>query len=199
VVFERADQKVAVNLAEVATPKVTPLPAPANRMTFFVTSAGAPRGGHLGGLAGADRQCQTLATAAGAGDLVWRAYLSTSFQGQAAVSAGDRIGGGPWFNAAGAMVARGPVDLHSRTRLEAELLMTEQGEPVAAADALLVFTGTQPNGMAAVDRNCNNWTSAAGGDALAGNGSGAWNSGRTASCEAAAGATPVRLYCFAQN
>src|SRR5215831_8000092 len=36
-------------------------------MTFFVTSAGSGKGGDLGGLAGADKQCQILAQAAGAG------------------------------------------------------------------------------------------------------------------------------------
>ena len=38
-----------------------------NQMSFFVTSAGSGNGANLGGLAGADKICQTLATAAGAG------------------------------------------------------------------------------------------------------------------------------------
>ena len=38
-----------------------------NTMTFFVTSAGPGKGADLGGLAGADRLCQSLAQAAGAG------------------------------------------------------------------------------------------------------------------------------------
>src|SRR5262245_24121365 len=46
-------------------------------MTFFLTSAGPGKGGDLGGLAGADRHCQTLAQAAGAGAKTWHAYLST--------------------------------------------------------------------------------------------------------------------------
>src|SRR5689334_17396321 len=36
-----------------------------NNMSFFVTSAGLGKGGDLGGLEGADKQCQTLAEAAG--------------------------------------------------------------------------------------------------------------------------------------
>jgi len=32
-----------------------------NQMTFFVTSAGPGNGANLGGLAGADKHCQTLA------------------------------------------------------------------------------------------------------------------------------------------
>jgi len=37
------------------------------KMTFFVTSVGNGKGANFGGLAGADKHCQTLATAAGAG------------------------------------------------------------------------------------------------------------------------------------
>ena len=100
-IFERDKQKTVVNLAEITAPKVAPLPPAANRMSFFVTSEGVPQGGHLGGLAGADRQCQTLAEAVGAADRTWRAYLSTSFKGVPAANAGDRIGAGPWYNAEG--------------------------------------------------------------------------------------------------
>ena len=46
-------------------------------MTFFITSAGLGKGADLGGLDGADKQCQALAQAAGAGSKTWRAYLST--------------------------------------------------------------------------------------------------------------------------
>lgn len=45
--------------------------------TFFVTGNGIGNGGNLGGLAGADNHCQTLAQAAGSGAKTWRAYLST--------------------------------------------------------------------------------------------------------------------------
>ena len=44
-------------------------------MSFFVSSATSATG-NLGGLAGADRRCQDLAAAAGAGGKTWRAYLS---------------------------------------------------------------------------------------------------------------------------
>src|SRR5216117_4606073 len=43
---------------------------------FFVTSRGPGKGGDLGGLAGADAHCQSLAKAEGAGDHTWRAYHS---------------------------------------------------------------------------------------------------------------------------
>lgn len=51
-------------------------------MSFFVTSANPGKGGDLGGLAGADRFCHSLATSAGAGSKTWRAYLSTAESGQ---------------------------------------------------------------------------------------------------------------------
>src|SRR6516164_10064163 len=73
-------------------------PPQAPNMTFFVTSAGLGKGADLGGLAGADRQCQTLAQSAGAGAKTWHAYLSAAAaNGQPAVNARDRIGAGPWY------------------------------------------------------------------------------------------------------
>src|SRR6201982_4255075 len=76
-------------------------------MTFFVTSAGPGRGADLGGIEGADRHCQQLAQAAGAGGKTWHAYLSTQAAGGAqAVNARDRIGQGPWQNAQGGVVAK---------------------------------------------------------------------------------------------
>src|SRR5258708_19099500 len=80
-----------------------PARAQQNNMSFFITSVGVGRGGDLGGLEGADLQCQSLAQAAGAGGKTWHAYLST--QGQAGVNAQDRTGHRPWFNAQGARLA----------------------------------------------------------------------------------------------
>src|SRR4051794_866223 len=74
-----------------------------NPMSFFVTSANPGRGADLGGLAGADAYCQSLATSVGAGNKTWRAYLSTT--GASAVNARDRIGRGPWVNAKGVVIA----------------------------------------------------------------------------------------------
>ena len=192
VIVERQNQKVVVNVADISTPKTAPLPPAVNRMTFFVSSQGVGVGGNLGGLAGADRHCQTLAVAAHAGDRTWRAYLSTGFKGAAAVNAGDRIGSGPWYNAAGVLVARGPADLHARGTMATPLFLTEKG---AVAAALPVVTGTLPNGTAAADKTCNAWTSAADGEALAGDPAGVWNSARPVSCGPVP--EPVHLYCFA--
>ena len=105
-------------------------------MSFFVTSAGPGDGANLGGLAGADKHCQTLAAAAGAGSKTWHAYLST--QGAGAVNARDRIGKGPWFNAKGARIAQDVADLHGDTLEQARrgnnltkvTALTEKGQPV---------------------------------------------------------------------
>ncbi len=76
---------------------------PPQPMSFFVTSVGKGDGANLGGLAGADAHCQTLAAAAGRGNATWRAYMSAGAQGaNGVVHARDRIGRGPWFNAQGA-------------------------------------------------------------------------------------------------
>src|SRR3954471_11879383 len=83
-------------------------------MSFFITSNGPGLGADLGGLAGADAHCLSLATAVGAGSRTWRAYLSTQARdGQPAVNARDRIGNGPWYNAKGVQVASSVANLHS--------------------------------------------------------------------------------------
>jgi len=85
-------------------------------MTFFVTSEPMGEGGNLGGLEGADAHCQQLASAVGAGDHVWHAYLSTQARpGHPAVNARDRIGTGPWYNFEGVMIARDLAHLHGDT------------------------------------------------------------------------------------
>src|SRR5690349_1410773 len=77
-------------------------------MSFFVTSPGSGNGADLGGLAGADKHCQTLAEAAGSNGKTWHAYLSTSDN-----DALDRIGKGPWYNAKGEKIADDVASLHS--------------------------------------------------------------------------------------
>src|ERR1700693_4393118 len=103
-----------------------PAQAQSSTMSFFVTSVGSGKGGDLGGLAGADTHCQTLAAAAGAGSKTWHAYLST--QGASAVNARDRIGAGPWTNAKGTAVAKSVDDLHSAgNNLTKQSSLTEKG------------------------------------------------------------------------
>src|SRR5438876_10982202 len=87
-------------------------------MTFFVTGTGSGKGADFGGLTGADKHCQTLATAAGAGGKTWRAYLSASASGSSpAVNARDRIGRGPWQNAKGVVIAKDVNELHGNSNL----------------------------------------------------------------------------------
>ena len=103
----------AIRLACLVPLALLAIPAAAQQagMTFFVTSVGPGKGADLGGLAGADAYCQTLATAAGATAKSWHAYLST--QGTGAVNARDRIGAGPWTNAKGVVIAKSVDELHS--------------------------------------------------------------------------------------
>src|SRR5262245_24365049 len=106
---------IGASLAAVPTAIVLaqpPAQAP-QPMSFFVTSAGKGDGANLGGLAGADAHCQALAAAAGRGGATWHAYLST--QGPGAISARDRIGNGPWYNARGQRVAQNLGELHGDT------------------------------------------------------------------------------------
>src|SRR5882672_1033727 len=101
------------------------MPASSSGTTFFVTSTGSGKGADFGGLAGADKHCQTLAAAAGAGNHTWHAYLST--QGAGAVNAKDRIGTGPWRNAKGVVVANNVAELHGTNNLNKQTALTEKG------------------------------------------------------------------------
>ena len=151
---------------------VAALAQPAN-MTFFVTSAGPGKGADLGGLEGADRHCQTLAQAAGAGGKTWRAYLST--QGVGAVNAKDRIGRGPWQNAKGVVIAKDVAELHNGNNLTKQTALTEKGEVVNgrgdSPNMHDILTGSQPDGTAFTvsdDRTCGNWTKSGAGSAIVG-------------------------------
>ena len=141
-----------------------------NQMSFFVTSAGSGSGANLGGVAGADKICQTLATAAGAGNRTWRAYISAAAAaGQPAVNARDRIGRGPWSNAKGVMIAKSVDDLHSdANNLKKETALTEKGTVVNGVgdqpNQHDILTGSQANGTLQMgDPPCGNWTSNADG------------------------------------
>jgi len=138
---------------------------PAERMSFFLTSAGSGNGGDLGGLDGADAICQDLAEGVDHGDLTWRAYLST--QGPNAVDARDRIGTGPWFNARGNRIAADVNQLHSvMNRISAYTAIDERGRTIPgsgfAPNRHDILTGTQTDGTAypaGNDMTCDNWTS----------------------------------------
>jgi hypothetical protein len=145
-------------------------------MTFFITSAGPGKGADLGGLDGADRHCQSLAQAVGAGGRTWRAYLSTQAAGGTqAVNARDRIGRGPWQNAKGVAIAKDVDELHGTNNLTKETGLNEKGEMVNGRGDTPnrhdILTGSMPDGRAFPpdeDRTCGNWTKSAQGAAMVG-------------------------------
>jgi hypothetical protein len=143
----------------------TALTAPASAqnqpMGFFVSSTGSGMGGNLGGLAGADKHCQALATKAGAGSRKWQAYLSTS---NPDVHARDRIGSGPWYNAKGVLIASNVAELHSdKANINNDTALDEQGRPInsqGAPNRHDILTGSTTEGRATT-MTCQNWTSSA--------------------------------------
>jgi hypothetical protein len=145
-------------------------------MTFFITSVSSGNGADLGGLAGADKHCQALAQAVGAGNRTWRAYLSTSAaDGKPPVNARDRIGKGPWQNAKGVVIAKNVDELHSSNKIDKETALSEKGERINARGDTPnmhdILTGSQPDGRAfagSEDRTCRNWTSSGDGAAVVG-------------------------------
>ena len=144
----------------------------ASGMTFFVTSTSRGFGANLGGLAGADAICQRLATAAGAGDHTWRAYLSApAADGQPAVNARDRIGSGPWVNVAGVQIASSVANLHSDgNNLTFETALTEKGNTIGPTRHDML-TGSNADGTLATtapDTTCRGWTSLNQGRAMLG-------------------------------
>lgn len=202
-----------------AAPAARPSMSP---MSFFVTSANPGQGADLGGLAGADAYCQKLSSSAGAGDKIWRAYLSaTPAGGSPAVNARDRIGRGPWLNAKGMMMAASLDDLHGpNNKLSKQNSLTEKGEIVSGRGDPVnmhdILTGSTADGRAdasAVDTTCGNWTKSGEGSAIVGhhdregplpeNWAKSWNfSHQTVGCSQEAlvrTGGSGRLYCFAAN
>ena len=194
-----------------------------NAMTFFVTSVGLGKGADLGGQQGADRHCQSLAQAAGAGGKTWRAYLST--QGSGAVNARDRIGKGPWQNIKGVVIAKDVNELHGENNLTKQTALTEKGDmvpspPEDTTNQHDILTGSQPDGTAFPgdkDMTCGNWTKSGEGAAVVGHGNRrglddspaakSWNSshpsrgpgGGCGQMDLNSTGGAGQLYCFAAN
>src|SRR5579864_7316855 len=155
-----------------APPASIPMGGNKSVTRFFVTSKGLGKGGDLGGLAGADAHCQSLAQAQGAGDHTWRAYLSAEATDTTpAVNARDRIGGGPWYNANGDLIAQHLAQLHgAMSKLGKDTAVTESADEVNA-DQHEILTGSLPDGTAfppSTHRTCGNWTSSGTGSAQVG-------------------------------
>ena len=217
--------QAVVTAAALSMLGVMPASAQTTPMSFFVTSAGPGDGAKLGGLEGADKYCQTLAAAAGAGSKTWRAYLSTQAEGgKPAVNARDRIGGGPWHNAKGVKIADNVAQLHGDTLEQARLgnnlsrttVLSEKAEPIKGAgdspNQHDILTGSQLDGTAfpaGQDRTCKNWTSNTGDSAQLGHfdrtggGNTSWNSAHPSKGCSQQGLISTGgaglLYCFATN
>lgn len=198
----------------------------AGTLSFFVTSRGVPEGANFGGLDGADALCDTLATAVSAeiGAKTWRAYLSTT-----TVNARDRIGTGPWFNAAGVLVANNVTQLHDQApggtleqtwaEGDATIALDELGNQVPAGNPNVqhdILTGTLADGTVAAGLTCGDWTAVTGNVEIghsnrAGGGAApeSWSSahGAPAGCAPIGAANPNvssgggrgSIYCFAAD
>jgi Protein of unknown function (DUF1554) len=194
--------------------------SPSTGPRFFVTSNTSVTG-NLGGLAGADARCQSLASAVGLGGKTWRAYLSAERDASGArVDARSRIGQGPWTNVNGVTVANDLNELHSR-KGDAAVFVDERGQRIngqwSGSPSPVqhdILTGSNADGTLMAGFTCADWTSDAtsavgqvghsDGLGPGGDSSGAlssWNSSHAnqncANTAPRGGAG--RLYCFATN
>ncbi len=216
-------QRMGIALAILGVTAISgPALAQQSGMSFFITSSGSGKGADFGGLAGADKFCQSLAAAVGAGSKTWHAYLSTSASGgAAAVNARDRIGKGPWQNAKGVVVAKDLAELHGTNNINKQTGLTEKGDTVKGRgddpNQHDILTGSQPDGTAfkgADDKTCGNWTKSAEGSAVVGHfdrtgtnpdpvANASWNSSHgSAGCSVdllKKTGSAGYLYCFAVN
>ena len=140
----------------------------AKPMGFFVTSVGMGDGANLGGLDGADAHCSKLATAAGSTGRDWKAYLSTYEKDKRGISARDRIGKGPWYNAKGVLIAEDLDQLHIMPNLLKRTALDENGNGIKGRgdkpNEHDILTGSKDDGTAYFpweegDHTCSNWTS----------------------------------------
>lgn len=180
-------------------------------MSFFITSAGPGNGADLGGLAGADAHCASLAEAAGASGRTWRAYLSTGDE-----DARDRIGSGPWFNHAGVKIADDVASLHGDANaIDKQTGLDENGNAVNGRgdqpNRHDILTGSLRDGTRA-EQTCENWTASGEGSAMVGHhdrmglddseAARSWNAShpsRGCSQEALRGTGDGLFYCFAAD
>jgi hypothetical protein len=230
--MKKPDPKIiavaALAAALLAAPAVLGQNAPAgpprvpHPMGFFVTSTTAGSG-NLGGLTGADKICQDLASSAGAGGRTWHAYLSTQpSPAGPGEDARSRIGRGPWYNAKNVLIAATVDDLHGdtardRNNNQKSAALTEKGETIKGAGDMPnqhdMLTGSDSDGRAfpaGLDSTCDNWTSDSDdhkamlghADRTGGNNT-SWNSNHmSAGCSApklVATGGAGHFYCFAIN
>jgi hypothetical protein len=161
---------IACLAALLLTVSAQPALAQSENMTFFIVGAGPGDGANLGGLAGADQYCQTVAEGVGAGHHTWHAYLSaTAGADGSAVHARDRIGAGPWHNYEGVLIAESVDQLHGEdANLTKESILTEAGQMVNGRgddpNRHDIITGSTLDGRLFVaddggDTTCGDWAS----------------------------------------
>ncbi len=187
-------------------------------MGFFVTSVGMGDGANLGGLEGADAYCTSLAEAAGTTGRTWRAYLSTQEDGRRGISARDRIGLGPWYNANGELIASDIDMLHLNPNIVIRTAVDENGNRVNGRgdrpNEHDMLTGSMADGTAYFpwqegDHTCSNWTSNDEGSAQVGHhdrhggGNTSWNAAHPSRGCSQAGLVSTGgsglFYCFAAD
>jgi hypothetical protein len=166
---QRNKMKLICGMAGLALLLTSPMAlAGDHSMGFFVTSVGVGDGANLGGLAGGDAHCKKLADAAGSKGRTWRAYLSTQVEGKRGISARDRIGQGPWYNAKGDLIASDLDQLHISPNLVKRTAVDENGNLVNGRgdkpNRHDILTGSKDDGTAYFpwekgDHTCSNWTS----------------------------------------
>jgi hypothetical protein len=159
-------------VACVATVAACTSMGPPSPTSFFVSSSNPGQGADLGGLAGADRHCQSLAEAAGLKGRTWHAYLSTTATASSpAVNARDRFGSGPWQNVKGDVIAKNVDELHGANNLNKQTALTEKGTVINGRGDTPnlhdVLTGSTPDGRA-TESTCSNWTTSGAGAAIVG-------------------------------
>lgn len=156
---------LAASIAVLATPAIAQDTKP---MGFFVTSVGMGDGANLGGIEGGDAHCAKLATAAGSKGRTWRAYLSTYHKDKRGISARDRIGKGPWYNAKGVLIAEDLDQLHIMPNIVKGTALDENGNLVKGRgdkpNEHDILTGSKMDGTAYFpweegNHTCSNWTS----------------------------------------
>ena len=178
---------------------VNPQPCRNDNPCFAFVTSQTFSGEEIGGLAGADAKCRSLATSSGLTG-TFRAWLSDDSE-----SAGFRLPFffGPWRLPPNAVDGANPppvvaTDLEDLTTcgtascLKSAINRTETGNIITGS--VLVWTNTLAGGLAGTD-SCSGWTSNTG-DGLFGQSSEvdeAWtNSGQTFTC-----GSELSLYCFA--
>ena len=175
--FARIISPACFALAAISALASAPAQAQSADTSFFLTSNGIGNGGNLGGLAGADNHCQTLAQAAGAGgkDLA-RLSLDAGRRRPACRQCARPHRQGTVEECQGRGGRQGcRRSARRHNNLTKQTALSEKGEVINGRGDTPnrhdVLTGSQPDGTAFAageDRTCKNWTSSTQGAAMVG-------------------------------